>query len=140
MKNVIILFLLSIIGSLYAQNIPAEIDSIRLPSFRIRLFDETLLPRLSEEQKIKYSILNLQEEIHEAEKVIVEKKNLINKLNGQIQNLVDYFNKEKVVKSSIFLGLYSEETKTKKDSVIYDEKSILWGVFKWGKKKEVNKQ
>lgn len=121
---------------IFAQNIPVEIDSVKLPNHRIVFFDHTLLPSLTDAQKAKYAILKLQKEISEIEEDIKSKLEVIAKKKNNISLVIEYYKKEKTVFSSVLLGLYSEETKTKKDSVIFDEKSILWGAFKWGKKKK----
>lgn len=136
MKILIVLFVVLFLhntGS--SQSVLEELDSVNLPTGRIILFYKTIYPVLSEAQETKLKVLKLKDEIEKYNiSIIFMNKKIIEK-NKEIDSLLSFYEKEKTNYGSFLLGLYSTELKTKKDSIIYDEKSIFWGAFKWGKKK-----
>lgn len=127
-----------LITCIHAQDITAELDSVELPSYRIFIFDETILPPLTEAQKLKYALISIDENIADAKREITEQQLIISEWLNEKQKLLTEYNEEKSTYNSLLLGLFSTESKTKKDSIIYDQKSIFWGAFKWGELKDEN--
>ncbi|MFC1725927.1 hypothetical protein ACFL4T_09885 [candidate division KSB1 bacterium] len=143
MKKLITSILISVlVSAVFSQEQPVKIiqqdslitdkefESIKLPEWKLH-FGLFTIPSLNMAQKIKLTIMSKQEKINKMKAEIV-------KVENEIAVLVEELNKAKHNKSMFLLGLYASESFEKGSKKIYDEKSILWGLIKWGKKKNQN--
>jgi hypothetical protein len=84
-------------------------------------------PGLNPLQKAKERIRDLQADIEKHERLIAEKRAELERL------LAD--SAEHRESSLFLLGLYGRNTCVKDFALVYDEKSLLWGAIKWGKRR-----
>lgn len=84
-------------------------------------------PGLDPLQEAKTKIERLQSEIEAHERAIAEKRARIENLAGKCS--------DSHVKSLFLLGLYGRDTCVRDFALVHDEKSLLWGAIKWGKRR-----
>lgn len=103
----------------------SRIESVEVPSWSIHLC-VCRCPALNELQKAKVRIAELRSQIAEHERLIAEKR-------AEIERIL--VSSEESSENSLFLlGLYGRRTRIRDHELVYDEKSLLWGAIRWGKK------
>jgi len=102
-----------------------KIESVELPGWNLN-FGICQCPRLNELQVAKKKIISLQKEIEKQEKSIVSKRE-------EIRRIIET-SKEHKEESYFLLGFLARKTCVKDHQLIFDEKSLMWGLIKWGKR------
>ncbi len=103
-----------------------KLDSVEMPAWSLH-FGICRYPGLNDLQKAKEKIRRLQRDIERRERSIAAKRAEMERI------LAD--NAESREESLFLLGLYGRSTCVKDFALICDEKSILWGAVKWGKRR-----
>ncbi len=102
-----------------------KIESVELPGWNLH-FGICQYPRLNELQVAKKKVISLQKEIEEHEKSIAAKR-------AEIKQIIES-SREHREESYFLLGLVARKTCVKDHQLILDEKSLMWGLIKWGKR------
>jgi hypothetical protein len=103
-----------------------KLDSVEMPGWSLH-FGICRYPGLNKLQKAKERIWQLRADIELHERAIAEKR-------AEMERILAV-NAESREESLFLLGLYSRSTCVKDFALICDEKSILWGAVKWGKRR-----
>ena len=116
-----------------AYQITDQLGSIDVPNWQLH-FGIFSLPVLNSAQQFKRQynrivreIAKLENDVEVKRSQLLEKKEALSRLlKGEM---------EETNSSSLLLGLFSQEKKTKGIKTIYNEKRLFWGAIKWGKRK-----
>jgi hypothetical protein len=103
-----------------------KLDSVEMPAWSLHL-GICRYPGLNDLQNAKEKIRRLQRDIERQERSIAAKR-------AEMERILAGAGESRG-KSLFLLGLYARSTCVQDLALVYDEKSILWGAVKWGKRK-----
>ena len=133
-----------------SSTISVRNDEIEFPKWSFRIFGKRILPKLNSEQILYVRDLERLRKLHKHQQKIsrirarneakikklkVKNETEISKLQKKIDEINNFPDEEESFSSSFGIGLYTHKYKKKGFDYIYNEKTLFWGVIKWGKRK-----